>query len=128
MTDRAVLSNLRLLVAALALLLAAWGSALAGGPTFLEGSEDIPLMPGLTPAPEAGIVFDSPAGRIVEAFAGGAVSREAVLDFYGESLPPLGWAPTSRVRFLREGEGLSLDFFGPDGALTVRFTLAPADP
>lgn len=93
---------------------------------FIEGSEDIPLMEELAGVPNAGIVFDSPAGRIVEAFAAGATSREAVLAFYNDTLPALGWTAKSRVLFEREGEQLSLDFFGPDGELTVRFTLAPA--
>ncbi|MBP5858051.1 hypothetical protein KAJ83_13615 [Marivibrio halodurans] len=103
------------------------GSASAGGetPTFIEGSEDIPLMETLAGVPDAGIVFDSPAGRIVEAFAAGPTNREAVLAFYGETLPALGWTARGRDRFTREGEQLSLDFFGPDGDLTVRFTLAP---
>ena len=101
------------------------GAAHAQETAFIEGSEDIPLMPDLASVPNAGIVFDSPAGRIVEAFAAGATSREAVLVFYNETLPALGWTARSRVLFEREGEQLSLDFFGPDGELTVRFTLAP---
>lgn len=115
-------------------LLAAWlafAGALAvpaaADQAFIEGSEDIPLMQGLASLPDSGIVFDSPAGRIVEAYAAGPVSRDEVAAFYAETLPALGWEAESRVRFLREGEALSLDFFGADGALTVRFTLAPAD-
>lgn len=122
MTIRPVLTAL---IAAFALALAQ--PAPAQEAAFLEGSEDIPLMGELAAVPDAGIVFDSPAGRIVESFAAGPTSREAVLGFYAETLPALGWTPESRVRFTREGESLSLDFFGPDGELTVRFTLAPAD-
>jgi hypothetical protein len=113
----------------LGLLVAAGG--LAAGPAagqaqaFLEGSEDIPLMAALAPVPETGLVFDSPAGRIVESFAAGPTSRAEVLAFYNETLPALGWEAQSRVLFEREGERLTLDFFGPDGELTVRFTLAP---
>lgn len=118
---------LAFMLAFLPMLMGVPGSASAGGdaPTFIEGSEDIPLMEALVGVPDAGIVFDSPAGRIVEAFAAGATDREAVLAFYGETLPALGWTARGRDRFTREGERLSLDFFGPDGNLTVRFTLAP---
>ena len=92
--------------------------------TFLEGSEDIPLMDGLVAA-EGGMIFDSPAGRIVESFAVGEVGRADVLAFYDRSLPALGWAKTEPGRYTREDEVLRIDFFGPDGGLTVRFTVAP---
>lgn len=92
---------------------------------FLEGLEDVPLMPGLVGVADAGMVFDTPAGRIVESYAAGAVDRGSVLAFYGETLPALGWAARAPGLFLREGEILELDFFGVGGELVVRFTLAP---
>jgi hypothetical protein len=115
-----------LLALAMALSPVLEAQAQAEATAFLEGSEDIPLMGDLASVPDAGIVFDSPAGRIVESFAAGQTSREAVLAFYTDTLPALGWEARSRVLFEREGEQLSLDFFGPDGELTVRFTLAPS--
>ncbi len=100
----------------------------AGAETFFERLEEIPVMPGLSPVDEAGIEFDTPAGRIVEAYAIGGVARGAVLDFYGSTLPQLGWRPGAGNAFLREQETLQIDFFGPDGELTVRFTVSPAAP
>lgn len=99
---------------------------------FLSAIEDLPLMPGLVEAEEGGLLFDSPAGRIVEAYARGPVGRAAVLGFYAETLPQLGWRQRSETTFTREGEVLTLDF--PETAelaarpsrLTVRFGLAPA--
>ena len=60
----------------LAALLAPWllsmmlglGHA-AGG--FLSGAEDLPLMPGLHEVPEATLIFDKPAGRLIRAMARG---------------------------------------------------------
>ncbi len=92
---------------------------------FLAGFDDLPVMPGLAPVKEAGIVFDTPAGRIVEGYAAGAVARDAVRRFYAKTLPQLGWAKKSKKEFRREGEKLTIDFKGKDGALTVRFTLSP---
>lgn len=92
--------------------------------TFIEGSEDLPLMEALVAA-EGGMIFDSPAGRIVESFAVGETARADVLAFYDSSLPALGWAKAGEGRYTREDELLRIDFFGPDGGLTVRFTLAP---
>ena len=49
----------------------------------------------------------------------------AVRRFYAKTLPQLGWAKKSQKEFRREGEKLTIDFKGKDGALTVRFTLSP---
>jgi hypothetical protein len=107
--------------AVLAATQAAW-PARAG---FLPGTEDVPLMPGLRASAKDVVLFDKPQGRIVETSASGKVSREAVLSFYRESLPQLGWSRADERHFLRDGERLSLDFDGKDGNLTVAFTLEP---
>jgi hypothetical protein len=92
---------------------------------YLAAVADLPLMPGLAEVPEAGLVFDQPSGRIVEAYAQGAVSRAAVRAFYLDTLPNLGWRAKAEALFQREGEELRLDISGDDGALIVRFTLRP---
>jgi len=102
------------------------GLAPAGAEDFFELLEDVPVMPGLSPVADAGIEFDTPSGRIVEAYAIGAASRKGVLDFYRGTLPQLGWQAGAGDAFRREDESLHIDFFGPDGELTVRFTVAPA--
>ncbi len=123
-------------IATLSLALAVGVSALGGlsndggaraevHTAYLAAVADPPLMPGLAEVPEAGLVFDQPAGRIVEAFARGAVSRTAVTSFYLETLPNLGWRAKAETLFQRESEQLRLDISGDDGALVVRFTLQP---
>ena len=102
----------------------AWGAAASAG-EFLAGFDDLPVMPGLSADKEAGIVFDTPSGRIVEGYAAGAVGRRKVQRFYEKTLPQLGWAKTGQNEYRREGEKLTMDFKGKDGALTVRFTLSP---
>ncbi len=101
-------------------------AALAGeAAAFMAGVADLPLMPGLAEVPDAGVVFDKPAGRIVEAYAEGAVSRAAVTAFYISTLPNLGWRAKAEALFQREGELLRLGFLGDDGGLVVRVTLQP---
>ncbi len=100
----------------------------AGAQVFFELLEDVPVMPALSPVADAGIVFDAPSGRIVEAYAIGATDRRSVLDFYRATLPQLGWRTDAGNVFMRESEALKIDFFGPDGEITVRFTVAPATP
>lgn len=101
-------------------------AALAAEATaYVSGIDDLPLMPGLSAVPDAGVVFDKPSGRIVESYAEGAVDRAAVASFYAATLPQLGWRARKGNVFEREGERLSLIFLGADGDLIVRFTLEP---
>lgn len=90
--------------------------ALAAG--YVEGIDDLPLMPGL--AQGEATVFDQAEGRIVESAASGAADPAAVRKFYSDSLPQLGWTATGD-RWTRDGESLSLDIKGG----TVHFRLAP---
>ena len=101
------------------------GARAEGHGAYLAAVADLPLMPGLAEVPEAGLVFDQPSGRIVEAYAQGAVDRAAVRSFYLDTLPNLGWRAKAEALFQRDGEELRLDMSGENGALVVRFTLQP---
>jgi hypothetical protein len=119
-------SRLGALILVLALgFQAGWSGSAPATAVFLEGVEDLPLMPGLSQLDNAGVAFDAAAGRIVVLWAVGSVTQAAVVEFYDATLPELGWAATGQHRFRREDEDLQLDFFG-DGRLSVRFTLSPA--
>ncbi len=96
---------------------------------FVTTIEDLPLMPGLSEDVAAGVAFDSPAGRIVEAYATGNVDRSRVLEFYAAALPQLGWRQDGAGVFVREHEILKVEFPlppQPGKPLTVRFAVAPA--
>ncbi len=92
---------------------------------FLSVADDVPLMPGLSENPDEATVFDKPGGRIVQAVASGRLDRQALLAFYGQTLPQLGWQPASASRFTREAEALTLTVESRGGLLTVRFEIAP---
>jgi hypothetical protein len=122
----------RFLPAALAAVLVFSGALIVAtaGPRaqnggFVKEVADLPLMPGLREVKDAGVVFDKPDGRIVEAYAQGEVARAEVLSFYDKTLPQLGWRKAGAASFRREGENLSLDFPDGSGILVVRFTLTP---
>ena len=83
-------------------------------------------MDGLVEEPEA-MVFDKPSGRIVEMTARGQVSRAEVEEFYGKTLPALGWQSMRPGLYQREAEQLALSFRSEDGNLLVRFVLSPHD-
>lgn len=115
----------RLLLSLPLLLLALAPFPAAGQDAFLSGTEDLPLMPGLTEDPDAAMVFESPQGRVLEAEARGDLGLAAVRAFYADTLPQLGWTPAGDDRFTRAGEQLRLEYTaGPP--LAVHFFLAPA--
>lgn len=92
---------------------------------FVAGVEDLPLMPGLREVTEAGVVFPSPAGRIVEALAVGPAAPEEVRAFYAAALPQLGWKALDTWRYEREGEVLKIEVGGGGDTITVRFAISP---
>lgn len=104
-----------------------WGAAAAPvrADAFVDGFEDLPLMPGLRNVPAASVSFDAAAGRIVVAFVEGGVRMPEVRAFYSETLPQLGWTPDGAGRWLREGEVLTVDTVVEGNGLVVRFELAP---
>ena len=92
---------------------------------FLSTMGDVPLAPGLGERPELGLTFDDPAGRIVEAFAMGPATRDAVTSFYHAALPGLGWTELGPGRYCRDKEVLLIEFIGADSGVTVRYLLSP---
>jgi hypothetical protein len=116
-------------VVAVALLLGGFGGAspsvAADSAAYIDKIADLPLMDGLREVPDAGVSFDKPSGRIVEAFAHGDTTATAVRRFYEETLPQLGWTALGRDAYGRESEKLTLDYLGRGGDLTVRFTIQP---
>ncbi len=95
---------------------------------FVPGVDDLPLMAGLEADAEATMVFDKADGRIVEAAATGAVSRDAVLAFYATTLPQLGWLREGPTRYTREAEVLRLTIeagAGPGAPLRLIFAIEP---
>lgn len=100
-------------------------SALAS--QFVTGFEDVPVMPGIAVDEGSAVAFDSPGGRIVQAYAIGNVTRDAVRRFYQTTLPQLGWRRTGALEFEREGEQLTIELLGePGDAVTAHFVLRPA--
>lgn len=116
----------RLLLAVLLSLAVPLAAAVAqGNDSYVSGIADLPLMPGLQTLPDSGLVFDKPGGRIVEAYAEGKATPQAVHDFYEKTLPQLGWRREARGTYLREGERLNLDVDEEAGQVTVHFRLFP---
>ena len=93
---------------------------------FVDGFDDLPLMPGLSQEAGRVVQFDSPYGRIIESWATGSVKTEAVLGFYKKTLPQLGWTADSAERFHRDNEVLILDVHRKGSGVEVHYRDAPA--
>jgi len=101
------------------LLLAAPALASTG---FFTGVDDLPLMPGMTEKRDETVVFDNPSGRIVETAATSDAPQSQILNFYAQSLPPLGWQRMSSSSYSRADEILTIQI-ATDGA--VHFSISP---
>ena len=93
---------MRKLITIIALTGMLLSSAAGWSQDFIEGFEDIPVMPGMAVDADTAIAFDTPAGRIVEAYAAGNVSAAAVID--AES--PIG-APDNQASSCTFGVAIS---------------------
>ena len=104
--------------------------ALLRAQTFFQQLPDLPLMAGLTELTEAGLLFDKPEGRIVEAFAQSSANNgpqaQEVLRFYEQSLPQLGWqAGQEPNTYFREKEKLVLQIEQRPENLLLHLSLSP---
>ena len=121
---RPVARRLLAVVALVAALALAPGIA-ARASEFVPGIEDLPLMWELHAIEGSGFAFDTAAGRLVEAYAGGSVSQDDVDAFYNETLPQLGWEADGDRHWRREGETLTIEFVEGTDPVTIRFQLSP---
>lgn len=95
--------------------------------TYVDGIEDLPLMPGLSQDAGQATVFDQADGRIVESAATATSPAQAIRGFYADSLPQLGWTSAGTDRWTRDGEVLTLDLQSSKTGTRVLFRLSPAN-
>ena len=96
---------------------------------FVSGFEDLPLMSGLIQLEDGAVSFDSPSGRIVEAYAESpTLTADKISKFYADTLPQLGWKKNKNEKqknglaFTRDGESLEISF-EKSSHIVVRFEL-----
>ena len=109
-------------------LLGAAGDSRANQVGFVDGFEDLPLMPGLAVDGMAGVLFEKPSGRIVETIAGGRPAVADIRSFYDATLPELGWQPVGGfggLLFKRSQETLQIEIRDDRRTRQVRFFLTP---
>ena len=89
---------------------------------FLPGTEDVPLMEGLTVNPTANLDFDTPAGQIRTVNATGkSLTGQKITAYYRQTLPALGWRFEKGNRFVREKDSLVITVLKETKPAVVRF-------
>ena len=94
---------------------------------FFLGVEDLPVAPGLREIPDESLIYDTSAGRIVQAYAQGHLSSESILEFYRVTLPQLGWQALKKTKFRRETEILELKITRASGEARLSIRLNPVE-
>jgi hypothetical protein len=107
----------------------AFGMSAAHAEEFLSVLDDMPLAPGLTELTDQAADFETPAGRIIDAAAQGEVGSAAIMAFYDNTLPALGWVREKQGLFVRDHERLTIAAVpaARKGWITAKFSLRPRD-
>ena len=95
--------------------------------TFLPGTEDIPLMEGLTHVEETA-AFDNPAERMVLINAQTTLSAKQVERFYEQTLANLGWQQIKRNVYKRGNDSFSMEISGASSVTQIQFQLSQRNP
>ncbi|MBQ7413323.1 MAG: hypothetical protein IJV07_03500 [Alphaproteobacteria bacterium] len=90
---------------------------------FLPGTDDIPLMDGLSLPETNDFAFDTPAGQILAFDADTSFSQKQVLSFYQKTLTAMGWEQSKSNHFKRGNDTLILSF-PKKGSVHFDITLA----
>ena len=86
--------------------------------------DDIPVKETMNVEPELSFSFDSPSGRIVILIATSDEKKEALLRFYDETMPQLGWIKTDN-EYLRGQEKFQLISSANQNRLIWRLSITP---
>jgi len=112
-----------------AIMIFSSSNLLASDTQFINGFEDVPMMPKLSQAHDSGIAFDTEFGRIIETYLETEenINFDDVVKYYGESLPQLGWKKVSKSKekiiFSREGEVLEIILASKEKPITIKISL-----
>lgn len=91
--------------------------------TFLPGSEDIPLMPGMQ-TKDVPAIFDKVSGHIFSTTTDIQKTPRAIFHFYDETLKNLGWTKTGKGHYRRGNQVLLIKVQGKPPIHSVHFELS----
>lgn len=103
-------------------------SHLAVSKSFVQGSEDIPLLEGMKRDSVNNIGFDSAIGSITSSSYTTDIEISDLRLFYVETLPQMGWKNVrnkkNQLVFARDEEKLEIDFDSEDDKNLVKFLIS----
>ncbi len=114
-------------MAAVATLAPTYSNGDENTPIFFSGIEDLPLAPGLQEIRDEGLVYETSAGRIVQAYAQGRIKIETIVEFYRMTLSQLGWQILGKTSFRREVEMLEFKINRTPSGVRVSVRLTPVE-
>lgn len=95
---------------------------------FVNGSEDIPLLRGLTQIGDDDLGFDSGIGSISTTNYKSDFDLEKAKRFYLKTLPQMGWnlseKKLEKISFFRGNEKVEISFVNKDGDDLVQFFIS----
>ncbi|MBU6339505.1 MAG: hypothetical protein KGQ36_06025 [Rickettsiales bacterium] len=94
---------------------------------FVNGSEDIPLVKGLTQTNDENLGFDSSSGSISSTTYKSEIDLERIKNFYVKTLPQMGWKliknKIGQITLVRDKEKLEIGFVNENGDDLVKFLI-----
>lgn len=94
----------------------------SSGTAFLSGSEDIPLMLGMA-VQESPAIFDKKEGQVLVSKAITHETTPAILRFYDQVLPNLGWTKLGMDTYRRKTQTLKIKIEKKENGQHVTFNL-----
>lgn len=95
---------------------------------FVQGSEDVPLMFGMSRVFDDSLGFDSAVGSISSSSYLTPYAAKQVQDFYAKTLPQMGWkiqqSDATRSVFVRDSEKLVIEFMKQESRQVVSFFIS----
>lgn len=95
---------------------------------FVQGSEDVPLMFGMSRVFDDSLGFDSAIGSISSSSYLAPYVANQVQDFYAKTLPQMGWkmqqSDAIRSVFVRDSEKLVIEFMQQENRQVVSFFIS----
>jgi hypothetical protein len=97
---------------------------------FVQGSEDIPLLLGMTKISGESVGFDSSSGSIMSSSYSTKNNTGDIREFYLKTLPGMDWRVVDKcettLSFKRENEKLEIEFSKKDKKNIVKFFISSA--
>jgi len=95
--------------------------------SFIKGSQDIPLITGLTQIDEEDVEFDTILGGFDSSSYISNTSFDKITEFYLDILPKLGWKlqkqSNDQISFKRENQGLIIKFYQENNQNITNFSI-----